>query len=1034
MATMSVAANANVVVTVQTTDGVIGDEVTVTIDLTSHAGVMAVVLGTLEYDDSILTLVRADFGGAGVFDAPLRPSGFFGWPGDATFIGSDPGADVAPEWTGTLVTLTFEIIDDMSLIDETTIVTLSGYSAADLDGLMPPFPTSDMTVVYGTLTLREPTTLILTPPAVNLTDTVYSADVEVSGTATGAVEFSAVPDILSIGYYDGTITVTANRPAAGQLAIPVGSHEVTVTREGVEEILTVNVTEAIQPYASTIEKVSPTTAEATVVISTPQTFTVATNMGDTLPTGWSIAWTVGDYATVVGDGLTAVVTGVEEGTATIRATLVGPTGANIATPAYVEWTVNVQEAPIALYLVPDTVTITDTDLYDTVEVRGTTTGNIGLSATTLADGAITLAVNQTTGIITVTGVRPEAGEDDIDETFTATVTRNGENGETETLTIIVNLTALPAEIPTLTLTPDEVTITDAALTATVTAGGTAAGAITFNRGDLPAAIDLAAAGNTITVTATRPTDNVAINDTFEVGVTREGITETLTVNVNLTPLHPTGLLRVSPDYPPNVAIILGETETFTVALNPDYVAPDEWEIQWTIGDETIIEFVGGYATGTSVEISAIAAGGPTTVTAQLVDSNTLNVGASVIWNVYVPADEHAPLPPGFALRWPALRPPPHDVGGIIIIGDGDIRAGDVIADLGDRDWAAARSAGALRITAAAPNDGLARAAIFTIPLEVMRREANLNREFLFILESAAGGFHLPANLPAMVSNWSSLVTNAVSVRVTIHRQNITMHGAISPVTRFIVQLVDANGRVINPVGSWNGDIVKTLPVSGAAMPDLWEARVRPIGGDWSTTFVPATIDGNNVRILVTTTGDVVVQEVRYTVTDTAGHWADGYVRAAFARRLVNGMTGTTFVPEGELTGAQFTAMISRALRLPLGTGGAWYAPYVTAAREAGIIGFLSADANMGEAITRQDMAGILARAAASAGLTSTTGALTFTDADDIAAARRADIQAVVGLDLMRGRVDGSFGPTDTLTRAEAATVLVRFARAAGWMD
>ena len=106
---------------------------------------------------------------------------------------------------------------------------------------------------------------------------------------------------------------------------------------------------------------------------------------------------------------------------------------------------------------------------------------------------------------------------------------------TADLNLKANWTPQQPDAPTVTLTPASVTVSNTTLTQTVTVGGTATGTVTLNTTDLPAQVTATASGETITVTGVRPTTNVPpIEDTFTVGVTREGVTQNLTVVVNLT--------------------------------------------------------------------------------------------------------------------------------------------------------------------------------------------------------------------------------------------------------------------------------------------------------------------------------------------------------------------------------------------------------------------------------------------------------------------------------------------------------------------
>ncbi|UUZ81434.1 S-layer homology domain-containing protein [Paenibacillus sp. P26] len=50
------------------------------------------------------------------------------------------------------------------------------------------------------------------------------------------------------------------------------------------------------------------------------------------------------------------------------------------------------------------------------------------------------------------------------------------------------------------------------------------------------------------------------------------------------------------------------------------------------------------------------------------------------------------------------------------------------------------------------------------------------------------------------------------------------------------------------------------------------------------------------------------------LADLAGHWAKADVEWLVAQGLVNGTTETTFSPQNEITRAQFSALLVRALK------------------------------------------------------------------------------------------------------------------------
>jgi len=217
-------------------------------------------------------------------------------------------------------------------------------------------------------------------------------------------------------------------------------------------------------------------------------------------------------------------------------------------------TVTVDFTPPAFAFAPASVTINNDALEATAALVGDVTGdNTGYRI--LPDQQRPhISYVWTAEGIALTGTRPAVGEEAIIETFTVEVDRGG---LTAILTVNVNLTPPP----TLILTPTTVQeINDDNLVRTVAVTGTAMGAVTFNRGTLPANVELTVSANpTITVTGTRPAHGQEpIVDTFTVGVLRGGVTENLIIPVNLTPL------------PAGPATVYFRTLPFTSNPNPEF--------------------------------------------------------------------------------------------------------------------------------------------------------------------------------------------------------------------------------------------------------------------------------------------------------------------------------------------------------------------------------------------------------------------------------------------------------------------------------
>lgn len=143
---------------------------------------------------------------------------------------------------------------------------------------------------------------------------------------------------------------------------------------------------------------------------------------------------------------------------------------------------------------------------------------------------------------------------------------------------------------------------------------------------------------------------------------------------------------------------------------------------------------------------------------------------------------------------------------------------------------------------------------------------------------------------------------------------------------------------------------------------------------------------------------------------------------------MQGFPEGTFQPDTQLTRAQAAQMVSRLLTAPESGSDpcsyqdvpaqAWYAPAVTALCRLGLFDD-GAAFRPEEVITRAEFVDLLVRLAPEA-----TGEAAFTDvpADHWAAAQ---IGAAVSLGWLTGYPDGTFGPENGLTRAEACTVVNR---------
>ncbi|MBU5444787.1 fibronectin type III domain-containing protein [Paenibacillus sp. MSJ-34] len=169
-------------------------------------------------------------------------------------------------------------------------------------------------------------------------------------------------------------------------------------------------------------------------------------------------------------------------------------------------------------------------------------------------------------------------------------------------------------------------------------------------------------------------------------------------------------------------------------------------------------------------------------------------------------------------------------------------------------------------------------------------------------------------------------------------------------------------------------------------------------------------------------------------TDIAGHWAENHIKHAAAKGIVRGYPDGTFQPNHPITRAEFAVMLTGALRLEEKGVAltfndndqivAWAKQAVAQAVQAGIIdGYEDGSFRPNASVTRAEMAVMLARAIKlPLGASTTTG---FVDDHAIPQWAKGSVEAIHGLSIVNGRVENKFAPNDTMTRAEAATILLR---------
>ena len=175
-----------------------------------------------------------------------------------------------------------------------------------------------------------------------------------------------------------------------------------------------------------------------------------------------------------------------------------------------------------------------------------------------------------------------------------------------------------------------------------------------------------------------------------------------------------------------------------------------------------------------------------------------------------------------------------------------------------------------------------------------------------------------------------------------------------------------------------------------------------------------------------------VEDTSFADVDAGAWYADA---AVYCRNngLMSGTSGTTFSPDTAMTRSMLATVLYRLAGSPAVTGsdaftdtidGAWYADAVLWAFQSGIIsGYGGGLFGTNDPVTREQIATILWRYSGSP--TAETGTA-FVDADTIASWAVSAVEWARANGYVNG-VDGNrFDPSGTATRAQVATILMRY--------
>ena len=246
-----------------------------------------------------------------------------------------------------------------------------------------------------------------------------------------------------------------------------------------------------------------------------------------------------------------------------------------------------------------------------------------------------------------------------------------------------------------------------------------------------------------------------------------------------------------------------------------------------------------------------------------------------------------------------------------------------------------------------------------------------------------------------------------------------------------------DGTVTTTATAVNG--VKTVTVEKPGE-KVTAAITLPAGVDAATVTIPADLTPGTVAV-DTKTGEIVMLSVptedgmlikvegsaklvledrSKDFIDTPGHWGEDAIDFAVAHEMFNGTSETTFTPDGDMTRAMLMTVLARFDGQDTTGGETWYEKGMEWAKANGV----SDGANPNAPITREQLVTMLYRYV---GSPAADGSLaSFPDAGKVSAYAADAMTWAVGTGILNGMGDGTLAPQGSATRAQVATILMRF--------
>lgn len=345
-----------------------------------------------------------------------------------------------------------------------------------------------------------------------------------------------------------------------------------------------------------------------------------------------------------------------------------------------------------------------------------------------------------------------------------------------------------------------------------------------------------------------------------------------------------------------------------------------------------------------------------------------------------------------------------------------------------------------------PADVTVKTATIELPAAVFTKAADAGKALS--LEAAGVKALLPAGVipPEILADPEAKINFAFQVLDETEAKTVTgglpasMRQAADVIEIDLYAVKGNNQQTVTPAKPVT--LTLTYRPQGVDADKLGVYRYNVAAGTWEYKGGRVDKATNSISAVLNSFSKYTVLSYDKTFSDIQGHWAQRDIEIMAARHVAAGISASEFNPEGQVTRAEFTAFLLRALGISEDSSAAnpfadiqpgdwYYGAVVTASRTGLVAGYEDGSFRPAQAISRQEMAAMLTRALAYSGKkVDVTGRVDdilskFSDNESLASWARESAAVAVESGLIAGRTDTTFVPLGNATRAETVVMLKR---------